>query len=178
MIIRLKDILRGPRHLDFTLAPDWWTGTVDENDQIVGFDGALHVEMTITKETNKLAVTGRLMGKLRLRCDRCLGLYGHGLHSEFRLFLTHPPSDQAESDIELSQEDMSLRFISGDDIDIDDIIREQVYLSLPLKSLCREDCHGLCTVCGTNLNEGTCHCRGEKGHPAFLKLEKLELKTH
>ena len=130
--------------------------------------------MTIFREESNFVVDGHLSGGIRLRCDRCLGLYSHELQPEFRLFLSSPPQDPELNEIELCEEDMAVRFITGDEIDIDDIVIEQIYLSLPIKFLCSEGCHGLCPRCGTNLNKGKCGCLEEKGHPGFLKLKELD----
>lgn len=173
MIISTKDLLRGPRHFDFAFDSDWWRDR-DPNGQILGLDGPLNVQMTISKEESNFAVEGHLSGGIKLGCDRCLDLYSHELQLEFRLFLSFPPQDPVQNEIELSEGDMSVRFITGDKIDIDDIVLEQVYLSMPIKFLCSEGCHGLCPMCGTNLNRGKCGCLKENGHPAFLQLKQLE----
>ena len=52
-------------------------------------------------------------------------------------------------------------------------MREQFYLALPMKPLCREDCKGLCPQCGTNLNTGTCECRPEWEDPRLAALKAL-----
>lgn len=88
--------------------------------------------------------------------------------------MSSPPQDPDQNEIELSEEDMAVRFITGGEIDIDDIVIEQIYLSLPIKFLCSEGCHGLCPRCGTNLNQGECGCLKKNGHPAFLKLKELD----
>ena len=174
MIISIKGLLHGPRQFDFAFDSDWWKDT--DANQIMGLDGPLNIQMTISREENNFVVGGRLSGGIKLICDRCLSLYSHELQSEFRLFLSSPPQDPDQNEIELCEEDMAVRFISGDEIDIDDIVREQIYLSLPMKFLCCEECHGLCPVCGTNLNKEKCGCLEESGHLAFLKLKELELK--
>jgi uncharacterized protein len=175
MIIRLKDILRGPRHLVATFNAGWWREG-DANDQVLGLDSPLKVEMTLSREGNHYAVDGWISGRIRVRCDRCLGSYSHALQSEFRLLLSPPPTEPLRNEIELLEEDMSVEFLSGDEIEIDHIVREQLYLALPMKLLCHKGCRGLCPVCGTNLNRGTCTCQKKKGHPAFLKLNELKLK--
>jgi uncharacterized protein len=173
MIIRLKDILRGPRHFDFSFDSGWWREG-DANDQILGLDGLLKVQMTLSREGKHYAVDGELSGRIRVRCDRCLGLYSHELQSEFKLLLSPPPTEPVRSEIELLEEDMSVDFLSGDEIEIDHIVREQLYLALPIKLLCHEECRGLCPVCGISLNRGECSCSQKKGHPAFLKLNELK----
>ena len=174
MIISKKDLLRRPRHFDFTIDSDWWMDR-ETNGQILGLDGPVNVQMTISKEESNFVVEGHLSGSVKVRCDRCLGSYSHELQPEFRLFLSSSPQDPDQNEIELCKEDMTVRFITGDEIDIDDIVMEQIYLSLPIKFLCGEGCHGLCPTCGTNLNRGRCGCQGKNGHPAFLKLKELEI---
>jgi uncharacterized protein len=56
------------------------------------------------------------------------------------------------------------------------MIKEQVFLSLPMKSICKEECLGLCPICGDDLNQGPCRCRQGKTNPAFSKLESLKLE--
>jgi len=175
MIINIKGLLRGPRQFNFAFDSDWWKDR--DANQILGLDGPLNVQMTISKEESNFVVEGHLSGGIRLRCDRCLGMYSHELQPEFRLFLSSPPQDPEQNEIELCKEDMAVRFITGDEIDIDDIVMEQIYLSLPIKLLCSAECHGLCPICGTNLNSGKCGCPGETGHPAFLKLKELEIDS-
>ena len=173
MIISIKDLLRCPRHFDFAFDSDWWRDR-GANGQILGLDGPLSVKMTISKEEGNFLVEGHLSGGIRVKCDRCLGSYSYELQPEFRLFLSSPPQDPDQNEIELCEEEMAVRFITGDEIDINDIVIEQIYLSLPIKFLCSEGCHGLCPRCGTNLNRGKCECPEKNGHTAFLKLKELK----
>jgi uncharacterized protein len=53
-------------------------------------------------------------------------------------------------------------------------MREQFYLALPMKPLCREDCKGLCPICGVNRNRETCSCRSEWVDPRMEALRKLK----
>lgn len=175
MIIDLRTILTAPRHFDFILKPDWWQGD-EEDDQILGLDCPLRVRINISRAGSKYVLDGYLSGRLRLRCDRCLEPFCNDLKSDFRLFLSLPTSDAEKSELELLEEDMSVDFIMGDEIDLDGVVREQIYFSLPMKSLCRKDCRGLCPVCGTNLNKEECKCRREVGHPGFSELKNLKLK--
>jgi len=174
MIISIKDLLRCPRHFDFTFDSNRWLDR-GANGPILGLDGPLNVKMTISKEESNFVVEGHLSGNVKVKCDRCLGLYPHELQPEFRLFLSSSPQDPDQNEIELCEEDMAVRFIAGDEIDIDDIVMEQIYLSLPIKLLCGKGCRGLCPICGMNLNKGKCGCQEKNGHPAFLKLKKLEI---
>ena len=136
----------------------------------------LEVKIRIDKAGDKYIVDGELKGDVLARCDRCLEPYDHELKTSFHLFLAlqNPETDEAE--IELLDEEMEVEFIKGEEIDLSDIVREQIYLSLPMKSLCSKDCSGLCPICGKNLNQGECQCKREKGHPGFLKLKNLNIE--
>ena len=52
-------------------------------------------------------------------------------------------------------------------------MREQLYLALPMKPLCREDCRGLCAECGANLNLTTCGCARRWEDPRLAGLRAL-----
>ena len=52
-------------------------------------------------------------------------------------------------------------------------MREQFYLALPMKPLCRDDCRGLCSMCGANLNRSTCDCKHDFADPRFAALKEF-----
>ncbi len=62
-----------------------------------------------------------------------------------------PAPQKTEEEIELSDEDMMTDFVTGEEVDLGEIIREQIFLALPMKSVCRPTCAGLCPKCGANL---------------------------
>ena len=175
MIIDLSTIEHDPRHVDLLLEPDWWLGD-DENGQILGLDGPLECHLDISRAGIRYILEGSLSAALIVCCDRCLEPYRHELDFEFRMFLDAHLSGSEQNELELSEDDMSVHLVEGNEVDSNDIVREQIYLSLPMKSLCREDCSGLCPVCGINLNDAGCECRGAEGHPGFSKLKALKLK--
>ena len=61
-------------------------------------------------------------------------------------------------------------------LDIDSLCWEEFMLALPLRPLCNEKCQGLCTICGTNLNEKKCTCVREEGDPRLATLRTLKIK--
>lgn len=86
-------------------------------------------------------------------------------------------ADEAESDssgsFELSQADLDT--YQGKTIDLDPILREQVLLALPMHAVCREDCRGLCGMCGQNLNEAACGCENRRVDPRLAALKNIKL---
>ena len=71
------------------------------------------------------------------------------------------------------EEDVGVSFYRDDVIDLGDVIREQFYLALPMKPLCREDCKGLCPVCGVNRNREACSCDTTWVDPRMEPLRRL-----
>jgi len=59
---------------------------------------------------------------------------------------------------------------------LDDVVREQVLLAVPLKVTCREDCKGLCTHCGQNLNQRQCSCAVQVEEPRWAALKEIRGK--
>ncbi|MDY6881993.1 MAG: DUF177 domain-containing protein [Thermodesulfobacteriota bacterium] len=173
MIIDLKSIQHSPRHFDLTLGRDWWEG---DGEQILGFDSPLDVDLTISEAEGRYLVKGHLAGDIVLRCGRCLETFTKKGKYHINLTLTTVPPDESDiGEIELSEDDMSTDFTVGDEIDLHDIIREQIYLNTPIRCLCRSNCLGLCAGCGVNLNVEPCRCNDKLGHPGFMKLKDLRL---
>ncbi|MCD6305054.1 MAG: DUF177 domain-containing protein [Deltaproteobacteria bacterium] len=177
MIVRLKELLPGPRHFDLRFESGWWEVVNPEPDgQVLGLDGPLKVRLALSREGRYYAADGSLSGSVRARCDRCLEVYSHHVRSRFRLLLASPLPEPVAGDSALLEEDMSVEFLSDEEVNIDQLVREQLYLALPVKFLCHEGCRGLCSGCGANLNYETCTCPVPGGHPAFRKLEQLKVK--
>ena len=104
---------------------------------------------------------------LEMVCDRCAEPFSGEIafSLEERLKKEEPLSDE-----ELSPD---VTVFAGNTIALDDLVYAGVFLSLPSKALCREDCRGLCTVCGTNLNDGPCACDTRPSDPRFDVLDQL-----
>jgi len=156
MKIYLTNIPPEGKGLDFSLTPDWWKSDLDE-DRIIGLEGPLSAWIKLYPAGKEIVVEGSLSARLLLRCDRCLELYGWDLSTDFRVYLLMSPF-KGELEVELSEDDLNLDFIDGKFLDSDQIIKEQIILSVPMKTLCTLKCKGLCPICGCNLNMTRCSC--------------------
>ncbi len=172
MIVDLRPITDIPKRLELILDKGWWEDAGVEGD-IPLLEGPLCAEVTISRAGSKFVLEGRFSGCLRMTCDRCLENYLLEMRHGFRLFLTRPAPSKLGEEQELEPEDLEEHFVSSDEIDLAETIREQVFLNLPMKALCREDCSGLCPHCGANLNQGGCNCAGSYKGGGFSKLKKL-----
>jgi len=153
----------------------------DERDFSLRPGGALrcHVEKV---DGDTVHVRGRLTAPLGLECGRCLEPFPVALEQELDLFyLRHRDEDEEEEEVELKDRDMVVAYYDGDRLDLGTVVREQCFLSLPLKPLCREDCLGRCPSCGGNRNLENCGCPApeEAADPRLAGLRKLfDDETH
>lgn len=132
--------------------------------ELIGDDFALEVPPLVNGRVDRTGVDVRVRGHLKARitapCDRCLESVALPVDSDFDLYYTRSTEDApATGEKELQLRDLDFAFIEGEEIDLDELVHEQLALSLPVRVLCREDCRGLCPQCGTNLNLESCDCR-------------------
>ena len=173
MIIDLRKSPAGQQDYQFTLEKDWWQPE-RQREQVLALSAPLKIKLNLYKAGDKFVLSGKLDGGIEVECDRCLAPFQRDLKGRFKAFLALPIQEPAKADVELLEKEID--FIRGEQIDLDDIIREQIYLSLPMKCLCSQQCAGLCPLCGGNLNRGDCKCERKSGHPAFAKLKNLKIK--
>jgi uncharacterized protein len=164
MKIDLTNIPSGGKQTDLVLKPDWWKPDLAE-DRIVGLESPLSAWIKIYPAGEKIVIEGSLSTRLLLRCDRCLEPYGWDLSKDFRIYLTISPF-KGNLEVELLENDLNLDFIDGNFLDPHQIIKEQLILNVPMKTLCVTECKGLCPICGCNLNMTRCSCSSRYEAPA------------
>jgi len=138
---------------------------------------APEVSGRVTRDGHKVRLRGRIKARAEIDCDRCLAAIDAAVDTEFDVTYV-PASEYAaeEETAELQEEDLSLSVFEGEAIDVDDLVREQVLLALPTRALCREDCAGLCPVCGINKNTNACHCESKEIDPRWQALKDLRIE--
>ena len=156
MKIDLTSIPPEGKSLNLRLTPDWWKPDSDE-DRIMGIETPFSTGIKIYPAGKKIVLEGFLSTRLLLRCDRCLEPYSWDLSTDFRIYLSMSPF-RGEFEVELSEDDLNVDFIDGDFLDPERIIKEQIILNVPMKTLCTTECKGLCPICGCNLNMTRCSC--------------------
>lgn len=133
----------------------------------------VHLAFDIHKDKDKFRLVGDVRTELELTCSRCLDPYRIPLAVPFDLMYLPASAISAEPEHEMDDEDLETGYYRDDQIDLNELMREQFYLALPMKPLCREDCHGLCPQCGTNLNTSTCNCAPAWEDPRLAALKGL-----
>ncbi|MCL6545480.1 MAG: DUF177 domain-containing protein [Bryobacteraceae bacterium] len=107
----------------------------------------------------EIRVRGSLEVLMECECDRCLEVAQFPLKLSFDLFYEPVEEGPADAEVALEAEDSTIDFYQGEGLVLEDVLREQVLLALPMRRICREDCKGICPVCGQNRNRGDCGCK-------------------
>src|SRR3954468_20925177 len=134
----------------------------------------VQVEMEIHKDKEKFRLAGAVHTELELPCSRRLEPFRMPVDSPFDIRYLPASEMSNEEERELQDEDVETSYYRDDQIDVNELLREQFYLALPMKPLCRDDCKGLCPHCGTNLNTGVCDCTIEWVDPRLAALKDLK----
>ena len=115
-------------------------------------------DLTLTNTGGEILAVGSAAATLEGECDRCLGPATLELTGEVEALYSPEGSD-----FEPGEEDgLETLPIERDAIDLTGPVRQAIAVEIPFKVLCREDCKGLCPVCGQNLNEGDCGHAAER----------------
>lgn len=132
----------------------------------------------IFKDKDAFRLVGRTQTTLALPCSRCLEPLTAPVDASFDLrYQPHSAVAGAKSEQEIEEDDLTTAFYEDDEIDLEQLMREQFLLALPMKPLCSPGCHGLCAICGTNLNRGACTCKAEWVDPRLAVLKELRTKN-
>ncbi len=130
-------------------------------------------ELRIDKVGAEVLIKGHTLTEIELTCSRCLNNFKKEVNLD--ISITYHPLSELKGDevYELHDYEMEVDFYSGDEIDIDNLIEEEIILSIPMKPLCSEECKGLCPKCGADLNITSCGCSNQVIDERFGMLKKL-----
>lgn len=131
----------------------------------------------IRKDKDKFHLVGRVKTTLEMPCSRCLEPFTVDVDAPFDLRYQPHAEHHGGGDREVEADDMDTAFYENDEIDLGQLMEEQFYLSLPMKPLCQDDCKGLCSNCGTNLNRATCDCNTTWEDPRLEALKGLKKES-
>ena len=120
-----------------------------------------------------IRLRARLSTELELQCARCLEPVPQQVAREFELLYRPLGADAGRDELSVTDAEAEIGYYQGDGILLEDVLREQVLLGLPLKITCREDCKGLCPHCGKNLNQEQCSCVVPAEDPRWAALKDI-----
>jgi uncharacterized protein len=146
---------------------------VDETINIEGCDYTIRGTVDLMRTDHGILVEGKLKTDSELTCSRCLTTFDCPL--TFNIEEVYLPSTDIVSGAPLPVPDDPGAFMIDERniLDLTEAIRQYALLAFPMKPLCRQDCAGLCPVCGVNLNKEHCDCAPEPADPRWSKLREL-----
>jgi uncharacterized protein len=158
MFLSIKEMEVRKVRFDETFQP----AEIDFTGAGIGQASPLHSEGVaelLANTDGEVRITGRLTVRMESECDRCLGQAQFPLDVAFDLFYRPSGSLAAEEEVAIDEGQAEMGFYEGDGMELEDILREQILLLLPMQRVCSEGCKGICPVCGGNRNEIACDCR-------------------
>jgi uncharacterized protein len=120
----------------------------------------------------EVRVAGHLSVRMQADCDRCLEQADCPIEGDFELYY-RPVAEGLGEEKVLDPGEVEMGFYEGDGVDLNDVLREFVLLSLPMQRLCRVGCKGICPVCGQNRNLSQCQCQAETADDRWSALKSI-----
>ena len=184
MEIIIKDIPEEGLKLHFDSTVDEWfqKALVDSLGENYKREDHGNANFFLMRTGENVACDGAVSCDAYPTCSRCSKAFCHPLNIPIHLTLA-PLYDndreltlESKEEVELVKEDLEFTFYDADRFDLAAVIREQIILELPMQPVCKEDCKGLCSTCGSDLNEGECGCEPKQADLRWAPLQKLKNK--
>jgi uncharacterized protein len=145
-----------------------------ENDENLDSDiirSPIRISLRVEKVGTEVMIRGNLTAEAELQCSRCLNNFHNVLTIPVNV-VYHPVDELREEEHhEVAADELDMDFYTGDELDIQTLINEQIVLALPMKPLCSDTCKGICPQCGKDLNVENCDC---SRHAIDQRLEVLK----
>lgn len=130
------------------------------------------LSLTVEKDGETVFVRGTMAARVPLVCGRCLEPFLLGVASVVDARFVPSPQGRAE-ERELGADDLETDVYEHDLLDIGALVVTETALGVPMKPLCREECRGLCPICGGNRNLAPCGCQAAPADPRWAPLRGL-----
>jgi uncharacterized protein len=125
---------------------------------------------------NDIRIVGDFSTRVEMACARCLEPIHHDVAKPFELLYRPQGADAGKEELSVTAAEAEVSYYQGEGLLLEDVLREQVLLALPIKAICREDCKGLCAHCGRNLNQEQCDCADAVHDPRWSALKDIREK--
>ncbi len=124
----------------------------------------------------EIRIRGHLKVRMRCECDRCLEPAEFPVDSSFDLFYRPEEDKDYDAEVAIDEGESEIAFYEGGGIELKDILREYILLAMPMQRVCRQDCRGICPICGQNRNVVSCGCEMKTIDDRWSALKKLQTK--
>lgn len=157
MLIELDDLEKGGEFAQ-TYQPE----ELALNEQELKLIGPAEIRGRVHRRGEEVELAGQLSASVEATCARCLKPVKLPVSAQFSERFVPAVSWRSEAEHELREEDLNLAVFNGEAIEVADLVREEILLAMPAQVLCRENCKGLCPVCGIDRNVSTCECEARQ----------------
>ena len=174
MFLRVKDMEVRKVRFDETFEP----GRIDFTDEDIEQGSPLHAAGSaeaLEDSEGQVRILGRYTVEMEAQCDRCLGAARFPLNAAFDLFYMPASVLAGAEEVEIDEGEAEIGFYEGGGMQLEDILREQVLLALPMQRVCSEACKGICPLCGKDRNQTECDCSVKEPDDRWAALRKFEL---
>ena len=166
MFIDLSELIKNPG------SEKNFSGKIELSDirhmgEFVRFKEPVNVEVNVKNVGGVLCLSGHAQCVLLVNCGRCGKPLVEDVGFDIEESLLYEGSNVQIND------DEDVIVFSGCRLELDEIVSNYVFMNLPIRYLCREDCRGICPKCGKNLNKGDCGCDKHETDPRLEALKKL-----
>jgi uncharacterized protein len=177
MEFKVVELEREPIHFDLELKP----GAIDfgeEAEQMGNLAASGRAEVIHEHRGPKeivpdIRLQGRFAGQFQVPCARCIEPVEIPLAADFDLIFRPIGADTEPPERSITAPETEIGYYQKDSLSLEDVLREQVLLALPVRTLCKPDCKGLCPRCGANRNTQPCSCEVGPSDPRWEALTGL-----
>lgn len=143
-------------------------------------DSPITGELVFKNTGSVICVRGFFNTSVLVECSRCLDMYKIELDEKVDEVLTisntekhHDKKNDFNEDDEENLDDENASLFVNNVFDLSEMLRQSILVAVPVWAICKEDCKGLCNLCGANLNHTDCSHEDEHDENAFTKLSEL-----
>lgn len=181
MEFKISELEREPIEFDLEMAP----GSIDfgEEAKQVGTLNAsgraevLHEHRGPRDIVADVRLRGCFAGRFEVPCARCVEPVEVPLAADYDLIFRPAGADSEATERSITAPETEIGYYLEDSLLLEDVLREQVLLSLPVRTLCKLDCKGLCQRCGANRNSQPCTCEESQTDARWGALQGLRGQT-
>jgi uncharacterized protein len=180
MFIKIKDLELRKLEFNETFAP----GVIDFGEDLtqiaplrtLGEAELIRENRGARDVVEDIRLVGSFSTEIENLCARCLEPVHNAVAEKFDLLYRPLGVDAKGDEVAISRAETEIGYYQGDGMLLEDVLKEQILLALPVKQVCRTNCKGLCPQCGKNLNVESCDCVTRMPDPRWSALEDIRKK--
>ena len=169
MIIDLLQLSDHEKDFAFELQPD----EIELDEETARLNKPVKITGKLKKGIAQVDVSGEIKGEIELDCTRCIQAQKTILDIPFNVEYVSTEYYTSNKEAELGERDLEVAVYEDDKINLNELVREQILLNLPIRFYCKEDCKGLCLKCGANKNLTDCSCEEKEIDPRWSALKNF-----